>query len=221
MRCYKKCSTFLCFFDGNSAVIICNLFSRQKLCVFVSVVLFELTLPQATLPRLFWVCKIWSKVRPSLNQAAASDIFNMMIVPRLTYCSIINLNCTLTYKRLISSIEKRGDIIVNRNHVNKLKILSINHLIKKKACVIVYKCLNGQICTPLKNYFILNKHSASTRNQGLFLILPKVRLEFMKRSFFYSGARMFHELPKETRETSETKDFKKFLFFWCFMFICK
>ena len=79
--------------------------------------------------------------------------------------------------------------------------------------MIVHKCLNGQVCTPFKNYFTLNKHSAGTRNQALFLVLPKVRLEFMKRSFFYSGARMFHELPKEIREISETKGFKKFLSF--------
>ena len=104
------------------------------------------------------------KVKPYLNQAAAFAIFNMMIVPLLTYCSIINLNCTLTHKRLVSSIEKRADIIVNRNHVKKLKISSIDHLIKKKACVIVCECLNGQMYTPFKNYFTLNKHSAGTRN---------------------------------------------------------
>ena len=62
---------------------------------------------------------------------------------------------------------------------------------------------------------------AGTRNQGLFFIVPKVRVEFMQGSFFYSGARMFNELSKETREISETKDFKKFLFFWSFMFIWK
>ena len=137
----------------------------------------------------------------------------MMIVLLLTYCSIINLNFTLTNTGLISSIEKQADIIVNRNHIKKFKISSIDHLIKKEACVIVHKCLNGQVCVPLKNYFTLNKHSAGTINQGLFLVLSMVRLEFMKRSFIYSGARMFNELPKETREFSGTKGFKKFLSF--------
>ena len=134
----------------------------------------------------------------------------MMNLPLLIYCSIINLNCTLTHERLILSIEKQADIIVNKNHVN-LKIPSIDHLIKKKACVRVCKCLNGKVCTPFKNHFTLNKHSAGTRNQGLFLVLPKVRLEFMKHSFFYSGTRMFNELLKETRKISETKGFKKVL----------
>ena len=41
--------------------------------------------------------RLLTKVGPYLNQAAAFDIFNMMIVPLLTYCSIINLNCTLTH----------------------------------------------------------------------------------------------------------------------------
>ena len=81
--------------------------------------------------------RLLTKVRPYLNQVAAFEIFNMMIVPLLTYCSINNLNCTLTHKRLLSSIEKQADIIVNRNHVKKLKISSSYHLIKKKACMIV------------------------------------------------------------------------------------
>ena len=92
-----------------------------------------------------------------------------------------------------------------------MKIPSIDHLIKKKAGVVVHRCLNGRLCTSFKNYFTLNKHSAGTRSQGLFLILPKVRQEFMKHSFFYAVARMFNKLPNETKEISETKDFKKFL----------
>ena len=39
LRCNKKCSNFLRYFDGNSVV---SLISRQKLCVLVSVVSFQL-----------------------------------------------------------------------------------------------------------------------------------------------------------------------------------
>ena len=131
------------------------------------------------------------------------------------------MNCTLTYKHLVSSIEKRADIIVSRNHVKKLEIPSIDHLFKTKECVIVHRYLNDEVCMSFKNYFALKKHSAGTRNQGLFLVLPRARLEFMKCSFFYSGIRMFNALPKETRKIYETKGFKKFLSFLCFMFICK
>ena len=75
------------------------------------------------------------------------------------------------------------------------------------------KCLKNEVCTPFKNYFTLNKHLAGTRNQGLLLKLPRVKLEFSKRSFFYSGARLFNALPKQKREISETKSFKKALSF--------
>ena len=41
--CYKKWSNVLWYFDGNFAVIVCTcLFSRQKLCVILSVVPFKL-----------------------------------------------------------------------------------------------------------------------------------------------------------------------------------
>ena len=43
LRCYKKYSNFLWYFDGNSPLIIHSyLFSRQKLCSFVSVVPIQL-----------------------------------------------------------------------------------------------------------------------------------------------------------------------------------
>ena len=43
LRCYKKCSNFLWYFDDNSPVIICSyLTSKQKSCAFVSVVPFQL-----------------------------------------------------------------------------------------------------------------------------------------------------------------------------------
>ena len=43
LRCYKKCSNFLLYFDDNSPVIIGSyLVSKQKLCAFVSVVPFQL-----------------------------------------------------------------------------------------------------------------------------------------------------------------------------------
>ena len=40
LRCYKKCSNFLWYFDDDSPVF--SLFSKQKLSVFVSVVPFQL-----------------------------------------------------------------------------------------------------------------------------------------------------------------------------------
>ena len=42
LRCRKKCWNFLLYFDGNSVVIICSLFLRQNICVFLSVVVFQL-----------------------------------------------------------------------------------------------------------------------------------------------------------------------------------
>ena len=43
LRCYKKYSNFLWYFDGNSPLIIHSyLFSRQKLSSFVSVVPIQL-----------------------------------------------------------------------------------------------------------------------------------------------------------------------------------
>ena len=42
LRCYQKCSNFLWYFDSNSLSSVVSLFPKQKLCVFASVVPFQL-----------------------------------------------------------------------------------------------------------------------------------------------------------------------------------
>ena len=47
-----------------------------------------------------------------------------------------------------------------------------------------------------------------TRNQGHFLKLPKVKLEFGKKGFYFYGATLYNGLPKSIRGLENFNDFK-------------
>ena len=56
------------------------------------------------------------------------------------------------------------------------------------------KCLANNVC---ENFdFNLNLHEKNTRNKGILMKLPKIRLEFEKKSFYFQGAFLFNSLPQ-------------------------
>ena len=55
----------------------------------------------------------------------------------------------------------------------------------------VYKILmNDNVCENFNDYFAINYHAKSTIKRNKLLKLPRVKLEFAKRSFKYMGGRI-------------------------------
>ena len=75
----------------------------------------------------------------------------------------------------------------------------------------VHKCIHGEVCSPMKNYFELNKHKKATRNQNHLLKLPKLRLELGRQTFSYTGAKLYNDLPLDLRKQSNFNVFKNSL----------
>ena len=67
------------------------------------------------------------------------------------------------------------------------------------------------MCTNFDNYFEINTHRVNTRNNKYLLKLPKVKLEFAKQSFYYSGAKIYNDLPIEIRREGDYDVFRKLL----------
>ena len=59
------------------------------------------------------------------------------------------------------------------------------------------------MCTNFDNYFEIKTGGINTRNNNLFLKLPKVKLEFVKQSFYYLGAKIYNDLPIEIRREGD------------------
>ena len=59
--------------------------------------------------------------------------------------------------------------------------------------------------------FEIKTGGINTRNNNLFLKLPKVKLEFVKQSFYYLGAKIYNDLPIEIRREGDYDQFLKLL----------
>ena len=144
-------------------------------------------------------------IRPLIDQKCAESIYNTMIAPIFTYCGTLGLSFPDYRKEMIKNIERRGFKVIGNSSFNPP---SVNNLIKRKSCLFVFDCLQNNVCTPFKNYFERLVHSKATRNNGISVKLPKVRLEFGKKSFYYQGAKTFNNLPAELRSLDSRLKFK-------------
>ncbi len=125
--------------------------------------------------------KLLSKLRYHVSSSAANRIYQSMILPVVTYSGLLKLQFTI------------------------IKILH------KQSCSIVRKCLDNRMCTNFDNYFEIKTGSINTRNNNLFLKLPKAKLEFAKQSFYYLGAKIYNDLPIEIRREGDYDKFLKLL----------
>ena len=135
------------------------------------------------------------KMRPYLNTDAAYKIYEMVIVPILLYSTFLHIQTTATQQRKLSSLERRAKDIIGGNR----KVCSIETRKKTRISKMVKRCINGDVCSNFKDYFVINSHELNTRNKNNLLKLPKVKLEFGRKSFKFQGAKVFNELPLSLR----------------------
>ena len=66
----------------------------------------------------------------------------------------------------------------------------------------MYKCINNLAPAYLCNLFVPRTPSYDFRNAKKKLFLPKPRTDYLKRSFSYSGAILWNNLPEEIRTSN-------------------
>lgn len=80
---------------------------------------------------------------------------------------------------------------------------------RKQTCVSVIKALLKICCSNYKGYFQFTSHRITTRNIGYMVQLPKVRLEFGRRSFRFEGAKNYNRLTLELRKENNLLVFNR------------
>jgi hypothetical protein len=146
------------------------------------------------------------RVRNQLTTKAAALLYNSVVVPLFTYCSILTYQTNNTYKEKIKAMETRANFLIYND--KPTKTVSIEQLNKNRLCKLVFKCLRNDVCENLRDYFELM--SNKTRNKNALIRLPKVRLELCKKGFYFSGAKVFNELPLKVRAATNFTEFLSF-----------
>ena len=145
------------------------------------------------------------RIRPQLTVEVALTIYKTMLIPLFTYCSIISSTYTETLNQRINSFERRAHEVIFKRKSNFPNNASIRSIQLKRLSTLVFNCVHGNVCDNYNNYFTIM--SNKTRNYINLLRLPKIRLETTKKNFYFNGAKVFNELPKEVRSASTVTEF--------------
>ena len=126
-----------------------------------------------------------NKLQFQLDAKAAVTIYRSLIIPVLTYCSVLSL--ITSREQTISSLQ----IHVSPELLIDMLIKPIQfHYHLPHACLFVRKCTDGKLCENFAEYFNLLSHEKRTRNASISLNLQSVRTEISKRSVYFSGAKI-------------------------------
>ena len=138
-------------------------------------------------------------------------------LPTFTYCRVLQLKFTSTQAQRLSSFHGRYLKIINGNSKNPTAIQSVANAKRTRACKLVRKCLNNDICENFQGYFELEQHKTRTRNSECVIRLPGIKTEYARKSFHFMGVKLYNELPIDLRKTESFKQYEgllKMYFSW-------
>ena len=148
--------------------------------------------------------RLLQRIRPFLTLHAADKVYAMMIVPLITYSSILRQPFTETQCKKLASLENRAKRIIGGKQVTR-----IVNLVNREACLLVKKCILKKFhCEAFDEYFQIQQHSMGTRNNGHAIKLPRVKLEVARQSFYFAGGKLYNSLPIFIRQIDDILKFK-------------
>lgn len=160
---------------------------------------------------------VLKRSRPYLTTQSAIQVYNALILPHFDYCSQVwdGLGVTLTNRlqklqnRAARAITRSNYDIRSKDILKDLNWSTLNIRRKKQKAILMYKTMNGLTPRYLQEMFTKNENIYNLRNNEQALKLPKPKTDYMRRSFVYTGAKLWNELPLNIKESTTIHSFKK------------
>ena len=146
--------------------------------------------------------RLLKRIRLFITDLATMRIYQALMVPIFTYCSLTNFYHQPYRKSSILALESRVCKLTSKD------MPSVNKIFQRKICITVFKCLNDDVPN-FEDYLELISHGKGTRNNNRILRTPKIKLESTKKAFYYNGAVVYNSLPLEIRTEATYHDFCK------------
>ena len=119
--------------------------------------------------------RLLGKLRDYLDLTYAKAIYHSLILPTFTYSGILQLKTTDTQYKRLALFHDRSLRTVQGNSNTCDEIQSVINANKIRACKLVCKCINKDICDTFQGYFEIIDHKMRTRNNQCLVKLPKIK----------------------------------------------
>ncbi len=157
------------------------------------------------------------RVRQFIDTDTALKIYIALIQPYFDYCGAVwdGLNITLNDK--LQKLQNRAARIITKSRYDTSsselfgKLGWDNLLIRRKKhkAILMLKTVNDLTPHYLRELFHSRSTGYNLRNSENTLFVPKPRTNYGKRSFSYSGAVLWIELPQNMRAIGSLNQFKR------------
>jgi len=157
------------------------------------------------------------RLRPFVTQAVAILVYKALILPHFDYCSAVwdGLSGHLSDK--IQKLQNRAARAIMRANYDTSSSVLLEELCwdtlsvrrKKQKVTLMFKSIHELAPQYLQDLFTLRHTNYNLRNSDIKLALPKPRTNYLKRSFSYSGAKLWNDLPQSIRSISSLGQFKR------------
>ena len=165
-------------------------------------------------------CGILFQIRNKLTRQVARMVYMALAYPYLNYCNVLwasshnsHLHSLfITQKKLIRRIMKKHRTEPSTPLFKKLNILKLKDVNNLNAGIFVFKSLHNLIPSPINyEYRLHGPYNLRTNNQ---LNIPFGRSNQYQRFIEIRGAKLWNDLPIETRSARTIFTFKKKLKFY-------
>ena len=158
---------------------------------------------------------VMKRIKPFVPNSTLQTIYKAMIQPYFDYCSPLWGNCSAYLKGKLQRFQNRAGRIISgasyeTNSADVLKSLgwqTLEERRKRNKSILMYRILNNRAAPILKEQFTRRSdlpENYNLRCRRTDLILPNPKRDYLKKSFKYSGAKVWNSLSTEAKlATSE------------------
>ena len=158
---------------------------------------------------------VMKRIKPFVPNSTLQTIYKAMIQPYFDYCSPVWGNCSAYLKDKLQRFQNRaGRIISGANYdINSADVLeslgwqTLEERRKRNKSILMYRILNNRVAPNLKEQFTSISDvqvNYNLRSSSTDLLVPIPKRDFLKRSFKYSGAKLWNSLSTDAKlATSE------------------
>ena len=145
-------------------------------------------------------------------------VYNSLVQPHFDYCNVVWGNCNKGLSEKLQRLQNRAArILMSASYDSNLDDLfralgwrRLYYQRLEQKSILMYKTLHGMTPDYLRSRFVYRDNISAyrLRNTENKLVLPQPRTDYLKRSFLYSGAHLWNDLPLDLRQASSLTDFK-------------